>query len=308
MADAALPVLFGADGLIPVVTTDADSGDVLMVGFMNERALEATRATRLVHFWSRSRQKLWQKGVSSGHVQHVREIRINCDRNSLLIEVEQVGAVCHDGYATCYYRRLEPDNSLTIVRGRQFDPLDIYPPDGRPTGLATQTRRWWTAYEVLRDHDLTAQSSTSRRLHAPRDGITARIVDELAELAGVLDGTHRHTTVTDDLRLEAGQSLYWLACAGIWHGYTWDTVRPDRALDHSDAEPPRAATLARMLRGRATEIGDLGSWPTAAMLHDTIALVGACLRAHDVDPLEVINVDLAELGEKPYLAEFFENG
>ncbi len=303
MIDRDLPLRFGDDGLIPAVIVDAGEGDVLMVGFMNAEALARTRETGHVHFWSRSRQSLWKKGDTSGHVQHVREIRVNCDLNSLLIEVEQEGAVCHDGYATCYYRRLDADNSLHIVRDRVFDPLDVYRNDGVPRGLATQTRTWWAAYEWLRDHDVTAESGTSRRLRSDRDENTPRVADELRELAGVLDGTHRHGTAADDLRLEGGQVLYWLASSGVWHRCRWEHIRPDRALDVTGGDAPDASTLARLLRARAEEIDELTTVPTAAMLHDTAALVGTVLRSNGIDPLDVINADLAELASKPYLPD-----
>ena len=303
MPERDLPLRFGDDGLIPVVIVDAGEGDVLMVGFMNAESLARTRETGHVHFWSRSRQALWKKGGTSGHVQHVREIRVNCDLNSLLIEVEQDGAVCHDGYATCYYRRLDADNSLHIVRDRVFDPLDVYPESGEPRGLASQTRKWWAAYEWLRDQNLTAESGTSHRLRADSDEITPRVADELRELAGVLDGTHRHGTVEDDLRLEGGQVLYWLACAGVWHGYVWEHIRPDRALDVSGGGAPNATTLGRLLRARAGEIDDVLSWPKTAMLHDTIALVGTVLRANGIDPLDIVNADLDDLAAKAYLPD-----
>jgi phosphoribosyl-AMP cyclohydrolase len=303
MADTPLPIRFGADGLVPAVIVEANGGDTLMVGFMNDEALAETRATGLVHFWSRSRKALWKKGGTSGHVQRVREIRINCDLNSLLIEVEQEGAVCHDGYATCYYRRLEPDNDLTIVRDRSFDPLDVYPESGSPTGLATKTRQWWSAYAWLRDNDLTAHSSTSRRLRSDSDESTPRVADELHELAGVLDGTHRHATVESDLRLEGGQVLYWIACTGAQHGCASDRIRPDRVVDFTAGAPPRPDLLTRLLRARAGEIEGAIRGPETAMLHDTIALVGTVLRAHGSDPLDVINADLAELASKPYLPD-----
>lgn len=303
MSSEPLPLRFGDDGLISAVITDSTSGDVLMVGFMNDAALEQTRSTRLVHFWSRSRQKLWKKGESSGHLQHVREIRVNCDLNSILIEVDQDGAVCHDGFDTCYYRRLEHDNTLQVVRSRQFDPLDIYPPDGKAAGLSTQTRRWWSAYEWLRDNDLTSQSGTSKRLRSSHDDNTRRVADELRELAGVLDGSHRHDSTRNDLILESGQVLYWIACAGVWHGYTWEQVRPDRALDISDLSGISSATIVQRLRDRADEVRDIARWPEATLMHDTMALVGACLRAHDLDPLDVINADLADLASKRYLPD-----
>ena len=106
-------VQFGADGLAPVVVQDAVSGDVLMLAYMNEDALRLTHETGRAHYWSRGRNALWRKGETSGHEQMVDEIRVNCERNSLLLLVRQVGAVCHDGYPTCFYRRAGPDGSLT---------------------------------------------------------------------------------------------------------------------------------------------------------------------------------------------------
>lgn len=308
MSERELPLRFDEDGLVSAVITDADSGDVLMVGFMNGQAIRRTRETGLVHFWSRSRRKLWKKGESSGHVQHVREVRVNCDLNSLLIEVDQEGAVCHDGYATCYYRRLDSDNTLAIVRDRQFDPKDVYPSNGTPAGLSARTQRWWGAYEWLRDHDLADQSGTSARLRASSDANTSRLADELRELAGVLDGSHQHTTTEEDLRLEAGQALYWVACAAVYNRIVWDMVRPDRALDITGNDFPPSSTLAGLLKARATEIDALASAPDAALMHDTVALVGTCLRSNDIDPLDVINGDLNELSTKTYLSGYFDVG
>jgi hypothetical protein len=125
----------------------------------------------------------------------------------------------------------------------------------------------------------------------------------LRELAGVLDGTHRHASIEDDLRLEAGQALYWLACAGVWHGYTWQQIRPDRALDVAGDGFPSAGTLARLVRARADEVDDAMTWPKAAMLHDTAALVGTVLRSSGIDPLDVINADLEDLNARSYLPD-----
>jgi phosphoribosyl-AMP cyclohydrolase len=99
-------IRFGEDGLAPVVVQDTVTGDVLMLAFMNEEALRLTRETGKAHFWSRSRGTLWRKGETSGHEQLVDAIRVNCERNSLLLLVRQIGAVCHDGYSTCYYREI----------------------------------------------------------------------------------------------------------------------------------------------------------------------------------------------------------
>jgi phosphoribosyl-ATP pyrophosphohydrolase/phosphoribosyl-AMP cyclohydrolase len=95
-------VKFGADGLVPVVTQESRSGDVLMVAFANRDALDRTLSTGLAHYFSRSRGVLWQKGETSGHVQHVTEVRLDCDGDAVLYRVEQTGPACHTGSRTCF--------------------------------------------------------------------------------------------------------------------------------------------------------------------------------------------------------------
>ena len=95
------------NGLVPAVVQDADSGQVLMLAYMNEESLKKTQETGLATYWSRSRQELWTKGETSGHYQHVREILIDCDADTLLLKVKQDGAACHTGHYSCFYRTLE---------------------------------------------------------------------------------------------------------------------------------------------------------------------------------------------------------
>lgn len=299
-----LPIVFGPDGLVPAVIRDATTGDVLMVGFLNQDALDRTRATGFVHYWSRSRNKLWRKGETSGHVQHVRDIHVNCELNTLLIDVDQVNAVCHDGYPTCFYRRLELDNSLTIVRDRWFDPDDVYTPKG---GIATATQTWWAAYEALRDHDYSRESGTSRLLRQGEDRVTERIIDELGELAGALDGSHRHSGQLADIELEGGQVLYWTVLRCVRDRLTWDQVRPDRALDPPRREDvPTATVLATLLRHQADgwKHGSSGSEP-ATLAFDSMRLVAnACVIA-GVAPTALIRADLNEMRTRRYLELFF---
>ena len=99
------------NGLVPAVVQDVDSGEVLMLGYMNKESLEKTIKTGLATYWSRSRTELWTKGETSGHYQHVQEIRIDCDEDTLLLKVRQDGAACHTGHRSCFYRLLE---DLTI--------------------------------------------------------------------------------------------------------------------------------------------------------------------------------------------------
>jgi phosphoribosyl-AMP cyclohydrolase len=114
------------DGLVPVVAQDAATGAVLILAFMNREALAATLATGQVHFWSRSRQKLWRKGEQSGHILELEALYVNCENNSLLLKVRPHGPACHTGYPTCFYRRVAPDGSLITEGEPEFDPATVY--------------------------------------------------------------------------------------------------------------------------------------------------------------------------------------
>jgi phosphoribosyl-AMP cyclohydrolase len=114
-------------GLLPAIIQDAESSQVLMLGFMNAEAYAATRASGEVTFFSRSRNKLWRKGEQSGHVLRVREMRVDCDVDALLIRVDAVGpGVCHEGYRSCFFRRLSTAGAADIVDERTFDPDAVY--------------------------------------------------------------------------------------------------------------------------------------------------------------------------------------
>ncbi len=115
-------------GLLPAIVQDSESGEVLMCAFMNEEALARTLETGRMHYYSRSRGKLWMKGETSGHVQEVREVLIDCDEDAAVFKIRQVGgAACHTGYRSCFYRRLERDGSLTqVTQERVFDPEQVY--------------------------------------------------------------------------------------------------------------------------------------------------------------------------------------
>ncbi|MFC5368251.1 phosphoribosyl-AMP cyclohydrolase [Salinirubrum litoreum] len=113
---------FGDDGLVPAVAQDADSGEVLMLAYASREAVERTRETGLAHYYSRSRDELWQKGGSSGHTQAVSEIRVDCDGDALLYLVEQTGGACHTGYRSCFYRTIDGE----AVGEQVFDPDDVY--------------------------------------------------------------------------------------------------------------------------------------------------------------------------------------
>jgi phosphoribosyl-AMP cyclohydrolase len=127
----ALTPKFDADGLVTCVTTDAGSGEVLMVAHMNAQALAKTIATGEAWYFSRSRGTLWKKGETSGHVQRVVEMRVDCDQDAVLIKVEQTGSACHTGRRSCFYRSVPIGKpgavTLEFRDARVFDPKTVYP-------------------------------------------------------------------------------------------------------------------------------------------------------------------------------------
>lgn len=115
------------DGLLPAIAQEAETGQVLMVAFMNQEAWDKTIETGEAHYWSRSRQVLWHKGGTSGNVQVVKEILVDCDDDTVLLKVEQVGkAACHTGHVSCFHKRLEKDGAVTILGEPVFDPKEVY--------------------------------------------------------------------------------------------------------------------------------------------------------------------------------------
>ena len=116
-------------GLVPAIIQDGRTGEVLMLGFMNADALAETQRTGEAVFFSRSRNRLWKKGESSGHILRVLDVRIDCDADALLVRVEPLGpGVCHEGYRSCFFRRLEGKGGLSTVEERTFDPKNVYAP------------------------------------------------------------------------------------------------------------------------------------------------------------------------------------
>jgi phosphoribosyl-AMP cyclohydrolase len=113
-------------GLLPVIAQDADDGTVLMMAYMNAEAYAETLATGRAVYFSRSRNKLWRKGEQSGNVQEVKSVWLDCDRDAILLKVKQIGqAACHEGYRSCFFRRVTPQG-LEVVGQRVFNPDDVY--------------------------------------------------------------------------------------------------------------------------------------------------------------------------------------
>ncbi len=284
-----LPAVLQYDeaGLLPVALQDATSLEVLILAHMNRPALQRTLSTGLVHLWSRSRHALWLKGETSGRLMHVAEMRPNCELNSLLILVQQdQPGACHTGHASCYYRRLTGDGLIEIAPPL-FDPKDVY-------GDAPQ-ENMLGAYAWLRDQPIIPESSTSRLLHGDGPDPLARLREEWGELIGVLDGTHCHTSFAEDALLEAYQILYWTALhqvmGGGMDGATATTAMISGYVEHDD---PRAASR----RALKTEHQD-------ERVRRLWYALGAACRATGIAPGTVVQRDLEELQNKPYLAEYF---
>ncbi len=115
------------DGLIPAIAQDWQTGEVLMLAYINAEAWQKTLETGIATYWTRSRKKLWVKGETSGNVQRIKEILVDCDLDTVIFKIEQVGgAACHEGYRSCFFRKLEADGTLTAQGERVFDPKDVY--------------------------------------------------------------------------------------------------------------------------------------------------------------------------------------
>lgn len=118
-------VSFDADGLVPAIAQQHDTGEVLMMAWMSREAIRETLETGQVCYWSRSRRTLWRKGERSGQVQRLVELRVDCDGDTLLVQVDQTGVACHTGRRTCFYRAVRDDTLVTIA-DVQVDPADLY--------------------------------------------------------------------------------------------------------------------------------------------------------------------------------------
>jgi phosphoribosyl-AMP cyclohydrolase len=119
-------IKWNEDGLIPAIVQDVENGDVLMMAWMNEAALRKTLETGQTHFYSRSRDQAWHKGETSGHVQEVESIWVDCDADVVLVKARQVGGACHEGYRSCFFRRVDHDGRLEILSQPVFDSKKVY--------------------------------------------------------------------------------------------------------------------------------------------------------------------------------------
>lgn len=317
---------FDRQGLIPAVIQDDASGEVLMMAFMNEEALQKTRDTGYTHFYSRSRDALWRKGEQSGNVQEVRALFVNCEENSLLIRVVQHGgAACHTGYRSCYYRQLLPDDGYETVAGRVFDPETVYAPASAQNAmqkfliareygeyneayLATDEaqvlerdmRQLYGAYLYLRDHDLSEQSNTSRLLqeHSPVY-LVARLADELQELADVQSGEHVHSGRKSDTILEGSQVGYWLMLLAATYRLRYDEILPHASLLRGYYEPHDGGESAAIeLRQECLNLLSSEPAQVAQGVQLGFVLVGWFCAEAGISPLAPAEYDMEQMRRK----------
>lgn len=298
------PIDWKASPLIPAVIQDAGTFQVLMIGFMNEQAYEQTRKTGRVHFYSRSRQTLWKKGETSGNELVVEDVLINCEQNSLLILAAPHGPTCHEGYQSCFYRRVELTGEFTQVLDRLAEPHELY--EKKPT-WEDKIRLWYSAYEYLRDNDLTELSGTSQRLRDTGIPLIPRLADELHELAGVLDGTHSHHGLVGDVILEGSQTVYWTTLIAVRARVGFGTLQPHAA--YGDSTPPGSKkAYADLLRQEADAWlndppapGDI-----AHRCRHTLTVIGVAAASAGVRMSAILNRDLEDLKSRDYLAPVFD--
>ncbi|MBE3560348.1 MAG: phosphoribosyl-AMP cyclohydrolase [Ktedonobacteraceae bacterium] len=311
---------FDRQGLIPAIVVDDVSGEVLMLAFMNEEALRRTLETGQTHFFSRSRNTIWHKGEQSGNIQEVRALFVNCEENSLLFRVVQHGgAACHEGYRSCYFRRILPDGSYQIVTERVFDPQTVYQnwaadtqlrsaeteeavniaPDETRLTLEKALRQLYGAYLYLRDHDLSEESNTSRLLQERSwPYLASRLADELQELADVQSGEHAHTNRQADTILEGSQVSYWLFLLASACNITYNDFLPhDAILEGYSAQ----YSESRVIEMREDCLNLLTSGDPLKIvqgLQTGFTLVGwACAEA-GVSPLAPAEFDLEQMRRK----------
>ena len=303
---------FDRQGLIPTVIQDDTTGEVLMVAFMNEEALNLTRSLGYTHFFSRSRNAIWRKGEQSGNVQEVRDIFVNCEENSLLIRVIQHGeAACHKGYRSCFHRRLLPDDSYETVAERIFDPDNVYGQSQISQAkaqlgveLEKKLRQLYGVYLYLRDHDLSEESNTSRLLQEHSQSyLVSRLGDELQELANVQSGEHIHADRQSDTVLEGSQVGYWLLLLAAVKKIRYDDFKPHEAVldGYYDQHDPawsleeRQNCLNLLITNEPSKI--------AQGLSIGFALIGwACAEAY-VNPLDPAEFDLAQMRRKGLIGQ-----
>lgn len=203
---------FDSSGLVPAIIQDASSGEVLMVAYMNEEAVRLTLDTGFTHFFSRSRQKLWKKGESSGHVQTVRDVLYDCDADAVLVKVDQEVAACHTGHYSCFYRSMLGEGDSSEV---QFDPEKVY---GGVEAREVLDRLYGVI--VDRKHSPAENSYTTQLLTGGMEVMGKKILEEGFELINAAEDGDSSRVIN-----EAADLLY-----HVWVVLGWSDVRPEEVM------------------------------------------------------------------------------
>ncbi len=258
MANILELVKYNADGLVPAVTQDIRTDEVLMLAWMNEESLRKTIETGRVHYFSRSRQKLWLKGETSGHFQTVRSISVDCDGDTLLIKVDQTGAACHTGHRSCFFTRLDTDK-LREGTESEADPEETGSTGEMTDAVIEETvNNTSDAVTVSADNDIQTEASADiaddydvdsgvledvfgvildRKLH-PKEGSytnylfgkgTDKILKKIAEEAGEVIIASKNSN-TSEISAEVADLMYHLMVLLADRGMTWNDIY--RELNH----------------------------------------------------------------------------
>ena len=198
------------DGLLPVITQQFDSGEVLMMAYMNEEALALTLATNEVHYFSRTKQRIWKKGESSGHIQKVKQILADCDNDTVLIKVDQIGVACHTGRQSCFFNDIQNGESVLEIKEQMAQAYGVIE----------------TLYQTISSRKFAdpSESYTSKLLHGKQNSMLKKIVEEASEFTFAVKDSD-----DDEIVYEAADLTYHMLVALASKNISPDRIKQELA-------------------------------------------------------------------------------
>ena len=198
------------DGLLPVITQQFDSGEVLMMAYMNEEALTLTLATNEVHYFSRTKQRIWKKGESSGHIQKVKQILADCDSDTVLIKVDQIGVACHTGRQSCFFNDIQNGESVLEIKEQMAQTYGVIE----------------TLYQTISSRKFAdpGESYTSKLLHGKQNSMLKKIVEEASEFTFAVKDSD-----DDEIVYEAADLTYHMLVALASKNISPDRIKQELA-------------------------------------------------------------------------------